>query len=978
MISHVRPIKFWGSKQLDEIVNYGNLNYRYLLRQLLVKDVTLEFPDPNIKIYIPKRKVKASIGDKSYKGSFKEKSFGKLKNQMLDILDEFHGLVFRCGSQDFSVVLENGCFYLFNCEDTDEKGIPCKKHTGSACVLRFCKEKNSDLLIEYLKKYVQAENCDYQLYSFIVRENSPSEKLKPILPEEISEEHEEIQLNNEFYDTNEKEHRESEFKELICENCLPAFSENYKIESHEHGFVEEPLLEGCAEFISLAALIMLKFNRSSLWDTKIIQEILKLASKISSETDCEDYTLTEVQPVISFGHQTLEIVSENVVFGKIVAKNVDLSLEDGLTFFFKQFDCGVIQGPEIAAVWRESDLFFLFNYSEKSNTLKLHWFKHLKDLCHFYSLNLSMESRKDIFKICKVEIAEFKKKSENWNNFIAIGLEKWILSGTKALESYPVEHPKISGQDVCTSIIAIGKNRVLDVQKWTSENIDFLLLYGQQFFISSTSHPKFSDENSEEKVLEYKDIGKIYNFYSDNVDFVYEDEYIKGIVNLEETKGEKINDLEMGLTEFFEVEESGIVTISGISVAVWRAEDHFYLFDCHGRDEVGCNLKFIGNWEVKFSIKRFLKVSLFSDNTTSCTMFPGFACLLRFTHFADLSNHILSLVESTEGLEFSITRVECTLHMIERPRLYNYTLFGEKEYSAILRTLNNMHEDHVIFRASMPQKTFCNLMTALSFTKIFNPRLWNHTDINDILKFGYKLLCSITRKLDSNNPLPFDLLSAIQISTFVMKLGLEREEIGYFYTKKFPLSHLVAEEEVQKNEMIIQTMSDGNAVLSQTNISQTNSKTSATSNTSDVILEEFEHPSLPDILKVWEDSDEVNALLVSDILSVALWKQDNFYYIFDPKASNETGKLSKSRIRIFAEIFRKMRKYSAEEKMRRITMKSQIDVRESETEIKTSTGNIVRFTTPKASILELTNKVRLESRDFVEYESKFDFFLLNI
>lgn len=348
-------------------------------------------------------------------------------------------------------------------------------------------------------------------------------------------------------------------------------------------------------------------------------------------------------------------------------------------------------------------------------------------------------------------------------------------------------------------------------------------------------------------------------------------------------------------------------------------------------------------------------------------MYPGFACCLRFLEISDAANHILSIVELTENTKFIISKIEPIVRSDEMPCLYNYSLLGDNKYSAILKANNQMHEDHEIFRAKMKQKTVCNTLTALCFAKILNPRLWNGTDINDILKIGYKLLCSVAKKLNKDNPLPFKLLEKISISTFVMTVNPKSSEKGCFCFKKYPLSHIRKEAEVLEDSVVMQQMSEGDAQMPETT-EEPNTVQSDTS--TEAHLEEFELPTVTNLLRDWDTLDDVSAILVSNLFTIGLWKHEKLYYVFEPKASDEFGKLVKFRLDSFAALYSTLRKISGEEKLRRSRLSNEHQPR-------TSSVQTVKFISPRPSLFNVAPQFKNESEDQTVAEGKFDMSILN-
>ena len=275
---------------------------------------------------------------------------------------------------------------------------------------------------------------------------------------------------------------------------------------------------------------------------------------------------------------------------------------------------------------------------------------------------------------------------------------------------------------------------------------------------------------------------------------------------------------------------------------------------------------------------------------------------MRFATIPDLSLHMLSNFEINDDPAYSISRVSAEPRLSTTPCFYYYQKIENFEYAAMLRAYHEFHEDHESFRGIMKEKTLCNLLSCLGFTKIMNPRQWNNSDINEILKMGYKVLCRFAKNMNSTDEDdPWINLKQIEINSIDFDIKVDKEEEGHFMQKQnyFGFDLEVLEETVDINK------ADENK--SETSL-HPSLKSVAPSTVSTLLNQEDTSITLLDVLKTWENKGEIFAILNSILFDVAIWKCDRFYYLFDPKSSDMQGSLTKKRLEEF------VRKQLAEER----------------------------------------------------------------
>lgn len=336
---------------------------------------------------------------------------------------------------------------------------------------------------------------------------------------------------------------------------------------------------------------------------------LALANPKTEPKEKEEIPITELTHlVVELGRQKLEVTVENVVIGKIQSRKVEeMPLAVGLETFFRKFDQGIILGADVVAVWREQNYFFIFDpnhchqYKRADMNASignscLSWFKNLSDLVQHYINNLRKDQRGMVYKICKIDSQDFIEKANDWHNFKAIGNSKWIMSGKISETSQEFSVTNRGHQSTCMSCIALARTRQLGIVNWKSDVIDDVVRQGDEFYSGCILQLKEKDSLVDPN-LALSDIGPEFQLENSIVDFAFEESVVYGKLLASD---DSFVSLERGLEKYFEDDDMGVVIAAGISLAVFRFDGAFFLFDSHARDELGRNLKTLGEFKENY------------------------------------------------------------------------------------------------------------------------------------------------------------------------------------------------------------------------------------------------------------------------------------------------------------------------------------------------------------------------------------------
>lgn len=261
----------------------------------------------------------------------------------------------------------------------------------------------------------------------------------------------------------------------------------------------------------------------------------------------------------------------------------------------------------------------------------------------YRNININFNTTFDISEICQIIVTQQNNNynSENVNNSVTLQMQRSNnvdlieISGNRAIirgsihQGHDIFSDSTRGKQ-CTAnaAVAIAMCLLHHPLTWTKNLIDTILLIGDALYIKSMSRrsePHFAEINRE--------------FLS--VDELYTDiEIFRNIITLsthENICGHLYNSIEgfpnlkNALHIFFQDHTYGILTANGISVAIFKYNNTFWIFDSHSRGPNGRPAQ------------------------------NGTACLIKFLEIKSMYNMLKSIIpkssENIIGNQYSITSV---------------------------------------------------------------------------------------------------------------------------------------------------------------------------------------------------------------------------------------------------------------------------------------------------------------------------------
>ncbi|XP_072765746.1 uncharacterized protein [Anoplolepis gracilipes] len=212
---------------------------------------------------------------------------------------------------------------------------------------------------------------------------------------------------------------------------------------------------------------------------------------------------------------------------------------------------------------------------------------------------------------------------KRWHRFRVLTSRSFILRGSCAMSDPRFKFRSRGRQAAPCSIMAIAYGYLFEPKQWTRDHVDQVLEHGDRLFRTSAARARLKDD-------EYLRTDRVHNeFYIGLYKILVgiEDSGIHGNL-LSGSIG--CTDLAQGLHKFLRDNDSGVITAQGSSVAVWRQSPDgksFLYYDPASCDETGLHRP------------------------------GGAACLIRFKCLDDLHDHLLKNLDLRYDSRYCIDKV---------------------------------------------------------------------------------------------------------------------------------------------------------------------------------------------------------------------------------------------------------------------------------------------------------------------------------
>ncbi|XP_044763345.1 uncharacterized protein LOC123320203 [Coccinella septempunctata] len=589
---------------------------------------------------------------------------------------------------------------------------------------------------------------------------------------------------------------------------------------------------------AVAALVMRRCYPTRYWIKKFVNDILKLGETIhhkSLKVKREGpFSLSHIvdQIVHPPGQYTLDY-EELALLGKLESdKEGVLDLLPALMTFLRTYDCCVINGPTVLAVWYEDERYYMYDPNERDDKGRIidkkktnaelgvacvTWFSALKDLVKLYVENLPKEQRRNDFHLSKVIVEDYVGKPEKWNNFQGISKGKWILRGTLSQSSYVFSPESRNTQCTANAVMSVAFLKIKEQKKWSKKTIDQVLMSGDEFYRATVDRLKES-QSFVSKMLMVDELNRNFSFSNKEVVFDIIDCCVNGILGYPD-HGDVLN-VKTGLMRFFDEFDFGVLTCRNISVGIWRTDGAYFYFDSHSLDDKGINAGY------------------------------GKACVMRVLTIDDLAKTIETNMKPDKLSFFNISSVSAKLLEAEeeggtvRLPLNNFKQMGDNQDIAILVSKSSCKNKKYEFNAGKQTVPMC--VAALGMNRLRPSSGWNADTLEIILNIGHKYFEDCMAEYEASTEV-VEEDKGITSKNLVMqfKIGLNKMELNL---------EQLAEGFVEDG--LVQTITDFYTANDKVN-----------------------------------DQDCLELLVETENITVTVWKDQNLFYVFDPYPRDANGQV---------------------------------------------------------------------------------------
>ncbi|XP_044261040.1 uncharacterized protein LOC123009011 [Tribolium madens] len=548
--------KFWNRDILNQILKLGELFHTEWSNFPTIDDRPHNFIIENKK-YRP-------VLDHSVLGSVVSSepnilSLGEaLSNHFLDNDCAFLAI----NTKKLALWHEDGKFYMFEPNECDEFGTLVKDQNGKACVLYF--SHFSEFLAKILANLSQKQhNAYFCLYKVEV---------------------------DDVEDTSDDWFA---FKALAPQKWILRGTFSQK----DRRFLEESRNSQCGAMAALA-LAFRSWIKVEEWNSDTVDTIVEHGDKfyqICVENLRQNDQFRHPHLMIAEIYKSYDIenrrfmfeIDDCLVYGVVNSKTPGiLTLQQGLTEFFQNSDGGTVtSNDQSMAIWREGDAYFYFDSHSRDKeglscpfgTACVLRTLNIKDLTQIFLSNLKADHL-NLFNISRIDVKIVEITDEGFvkpsrNNYDELNDFTTILRSNFSQKHQKFGFLNIGKQTVPNCLAALAMNMLIPSEFWRKEDVDQILNFGDRLYSFSMAANYVEnvpcDEINTTTVQKQIVVGS--NFF----EFEF-GEHLMG--NFEENLRDDLGTLEV----FEAVLESPLMT-----VALWRDDNTYYLFDPQPRDERG-------------------------------------------------------------------------------------------------------------------------------------------------------------------------------------------------------------------------------------------------------------------------------------------------------------------------------------------------------------------------------------------------------
>lgn len=535
--SHVYPLDQWHPKDINKILDIGQYLHKTTCLRNKSEHKTVRPGDIISSFYIDFTKITTLVGSIRTRGDFNPTATGSDDNLVRHIysaLVDSVGCILCYDRHKYAAIWSlGGSFYVFYAYDQDNKLV--RRQVRQSCCLRL---HTVHTLVQFLPKLLKPVAAKYIIMS-----------VKILSVQELSKYPEEnplTEVERQWSDKSVAELRvgptmvqdiaiggggggDEDDTEAALVKLPEQFGVTPYLDNFQQAFVPistgRDILRGFnyseqnyrIPCMNVAAITMLRITRSFTWTWDTLEEILNLGHEIydnnRSMSDGPEILAADIVNPVTLGRATYEIVCEQAVFGELLSINEDVPhLDRALQVFFKVYDTGILQGPQSVAIWHELGHFYMFDAKERDKFGRK-WtpsmanesagesaetvgcccvtrFRELEQLVNVYTDTVPLKHRRDPFRITRIDVKDYHKRSDNWYDWRGIGIGKWILRGKYYQGNARFDEEGRDHQATSIAMVALVYSTLEKMDDWNAALVDEILNKGDELHKKSVEELK--------------------------------------------------------------------------------------------------------------------------------------------------------------------------------------------------------------------------------------------------------------------------------------------------------------------------------------------------------------------------------------------------------------------------------------------------------------------------------------------------------
>ncbi|XP_071864649.1 uncharacterized protein [Bombus fervidus] len=866
------PPTKWTNEIIDTVVREGDAYYHWCNPLMEVgEDVERYFFVPNLKknLYFKNRKVKIDVEEGTVVGDLTSPADADVPN-LVSALNQFfeeyqYGIV---DVKNMSVavwkveeevkekdeMVPQNVYYCFDPNPRNKQGLwlidEIEEEENAACVIRTLDLSVLASIIETNAGQDSETNNEFAIHNMKVisigqemtEEEVEADKQIPVKPD----------LNNYF--------------NMGDNGAILLGSFNQANEVMFKRQTRDKQQAGSA----LATLGMTKLYNPHLWYREVVDDILKIGDKITTdnlenlpegaeeeETPRTYLIPSEISEDFAVGVNRIYVsLEEDTVAGKVT------DLQSQLETFFETNAMGIFrQDNVIMPIWREGEVFFTMDPKgrdtrgeprERDGTAAVMWFTDIESLANAITavatgedFTLDVVSLDNAYETRVAEEERPAKPSSGdnpWYYFPKMTEGVWNIDGTIGMDDMKFERVNRNNQTAAIAVMAIVFAKVYEPRYWTQAVLDEVIVTGDKL------HSKCVDRLGEGTIPRINDIMTEFFLSSRRINLSIKDCVEAGSLT---AKPPKVQDLKTGITNFFSKYKSGALTISpNRNIALWKFNNDYYAL--------------IPDWTTTSGETELVRPKV-----------------LRFTNIATLIEYLQNFLGSEGDYEMIAIDVvnwnklppwkfdpSSAVRPSNLPPLNAYRRV-RGEARAILR--GSYHQGDEIFPEQLRNKQeAANCVVALGMSVVKNPVTWTKKTMDEILAMGI----NVHRETKKAKPTiirvkPKDIIRVFYVGVNILTADIESGTVAGIVAIPPP------EPEDKKKKKGKRT------------------RRARTRKTRSRRPQRVRAPPPPPILleqgvPLFFEKNRAG-IVVTDRGAVAIWKDMGVYFMYDPRARSDQG-----------------------------------------------------------------------------------------